>query len=63
MSGQHYRSILSAKSFWKRNLGSPEWQGDLPEKRPRDATNTVTLNSPGRNWYTAVIWKVTAGRN
>jgi len=28
----------------------------LSEKWPRDATSTQTLNSPGRNWYTAVIW-------
>jgi len=45
------------KFFGNRNWGRPEWQGDLPEKWPRDATSTLTLNSSERNcyWY----WKVT----
>ena len=30
---------------------------------PRDATSTLTLSSPGRSSYTAVIGKVTAWRN
>jgi len=60
---QHHRSILSASFFLNGTWGSPEWQGDLSEKWPRDATSTLTLNSPGRNWYTAVIWKVTTGRS
>ena len=51
------------KFFGNGAWGSPEWQGDLPEKWPRSATSTVTLNSPGPNGYLAVIWKVTAGRN
>jgi hypothetical protein len=35
----------------------------IPETRQRDAKNTYTLTSLGRNWYTAVICKMTAGRN
>ena len=34
-----------------------------PEKWPRDATSTLTLNSPGRNWYKTFFLKVTAGGN
>ena len=74
VSVQHHRSIcilcqyntiasFCQQKFGNGTWGSPEWQGYLPETWPRDATNTVTLNSPGRNWYTAVIWKVTSGRN
>ena len=46
-------------SFAKGTWGSPEWQGDLLKKWPRDATNTLTLQSLVHNCYT---WKVTAGR-
>jgi hypothetical protein len=35
----------------------------IPLKWPQDATGTLTLSSPGYNWRTAVIWKVTEGRN
>ena len=35
----------------------------IPAKWPRDGTSTLTLTSPGRNWYTTLSWKVTAGRN
>jgi len=60
---QHHRSILSAIFFFGNGTwGSPE-QGDLSEKRPRVATSALTLTSPGRSYYTAVIWKVTAGRS
>ena len=58
MSVQHHPSILSAKSFWKRNLGRPEWQ-NLPEKWPRDATSKPRLAA----WdYCSLFWAITVKR-
>jgi len=58
---QRHLFILSANYFGKGIWGSPEWQRELPEKWPQEATSTLNLNRNGRNWYTAFIWKVTNG--
>ena len=48
------------KVFGNGTWESPEWRGYLPDKWPRDASDTLTLESLVHNYYT---WKVTAGHN
>jgi len=47
--------IIWTSIAWYKTAISEQWS--------QDATSTQTLSSPGRKWYTTVIWTVTVGRN